>query len=44
MGLLSEESVDEYELETHKFMSELPDLTTLDDFRESIKRVFSNSF
>ena len=44
VGLFSEGNVDEYELEINKFMSALPDLTNLDDFRESIKTIFSNSF
>ena len=44
VGLFSEGNVDEYELEINKFISALPGLTNLDDFRESIKAVFSNSF
>ena len=44
VGLFSEDSVDEYELEINKFISALPDLTTFDDFRESIKTIFATSF
>ena len=44
VGLFSEDGVDEYELEINKFISALPDLTTLGDFRESIKTIFATSF
>ena len=36
--------MEEYELEINKFISALPGLTNLNDFRQSIKTVFSNSF